>query len=112
MKNLPEFKALIDRYESITIDEIESKWGDDNNGEFTANLLTGFGAAKTCTLCISVNNGCGDCAWMITKSHCCTCNNRDTYSDIEKSISPIDLFTAFRARAAYMREVLKKGGVE
>lgn len=50
-KNLKEFKELIKRYESVTLEEIEKIWDNqilsyDNN---PAEALTGFGSIDTCT---------------------------------------------------------------
>jgi len=119
MKNLPEFKALIDRYESVTIEEIEEGFGYDNDGAFTANLLTGFDSQSTCTLCKAVPKNlrgcvlCKYCTWEATTGNkCYQGGNTETYCEIEESQSPEDLLTAFRARAAYMRQVLKDGGIE
>ena len=55
-KNLPEFKALIERYETITLEEIRAAW--DADGEATGDYdvrekLTGFGSTGSCTLCAS-----------------------------------------------------------
>lgn len=119
MKNLPEFKALIERYESVTIEEIQEKWGDDNDASFTAGLLTGYDSQSTCTLCKAVpkDNGgyalCKYCTWVsITENICFQGDNRITYEAIDEAKSPEHLLTAFRARAAYMRQVLKDGGIE
>lgn len=113
MKNLPEFKALIERYESVTIEDIVDKWGDDNDASFTAGLLTGYGSAETCTLCKAVNVECYACVWRCLTSSLCSCDRTNTtYWDIMDATTPTELLTAFRARAAYMRKVLKDGGIE
>ena len=113
MKNLPEFKALIERYESVTIEDIVDKWGDDNDASFTAGLLTGYGSAETCTLCKAVDLECDECVWKcLTGSMCSNERINTTYWGIMDATTPTELLTAFRARAAYMRKVLKDGGIE
>ena len=52
-KNLEEAKALVDRYESITLKEIEG----DGRGWLSATILTGFGTSR-CTLCIGACSAC------------------------------------------------------
>ena len=94
----------------MTPKEIEEKWTGFGNG--TAELITGFSNYSRCTLCKAVNIECYNCTWLITGSDCVSDMNSDTYFDISDSLTPTELLTAFRARAAYMRQVLKDGGVE
>lgn len=47
-KNVKELIELIDRYKSITLEDIRNTWIDTCN---TANKLTGFGDFRTCSLC-------------------------------------------------------------
>jgi hypothetical protein len=108
--NLNEFKALIKRYKTITIDEIEEKYCD-------ANELTGFGKHSTCTLCQAV-------PWNMDKKNfppsCrrCVypgnlgCIKHKTYIAIEEAEdtnSPEELLAAYRARAEYMEGLIKEG---
>jgi hypothetical protein len=90
MKNLKEFKALIERYESITLEEIEENWVKktywDASGELTAMKLTGFGDGETCSLCKAVGyykNGtakCEKCVYVeITGCECEDGRNEKTY---------------------------------
>lgn len=114
MKNLKEFKALIKRYETITLEEIEDNWTMPNKlTPFTANMLTGFGSLNSCTLCKKVYTDCSECVYWNKDSYsfnyaCNEGNNRETYLAIAWSATPEQLLTAFRSRAAHMREVLKQ----
>jgi hypothetical protein len=119
MKNLPEFKALIIRYETITIDEIKKK---DCNLE----LLTGFGSCITCTLCKKVGydkkskeESCIYCVyyelnnWLrIFGMPCNTRENAETYNAICKAETPEELLKAYWLRAKHMRSILKKLNIE
>ena len=118
--NLPEFKKLIERYETITIEEIIDK----NRNKIE---LTGFGHRSTCALCKSVrlnssNNNFEECNYCIYSSVAPNyeddyrpCNkgiNKDSYLKIMYAENSEQLLTAFRARAAHMRSILKKLNLE
>ena len=100
MKNLKEFKALIERYESITLKEIKK---DKFELFYTAQKLTGFGGAASCSIC----NGfvCEECVYGLIG--CTNKINEKTYSKISYASTPIELFIAFRARAKHMQTLLK-----
>lgn len=118
MKNLNEFKALIERYESITEDEINKK---DVELEYCsafeiANELTGYGSTHTCILCTRVGfsrnsyrPNCVDCVYGLSKeSDHYGCSLDQTYYAIENAEDTAELLTAFRERAKYMRTLLPK----
>ena len=121
--NLPEFKALIERYESITIEEIENNWDTFyyKPGMACAQMLTGFGSTSKCTLCKSVSMDCSKCAWFFSKTGeeydkeedypCVSRQNYKSYDLIYESTSPSELLTAFRNRAEHMRKHIKKLGL-
>ena len=101
-KNLKEFKALIERYESITLREIKK---DKFKSHFTAQKLTGFGDITICTLCNSNNGDCVNCIYG--KTGCMDGINQKTYYRISNADTPVKLFNAFRARAKHMKTLLK-----
>ncbi len=105
MKNLKEFKALIDRYESISIEEIERAFKENYR---PAGLLTGFGSIDTCTLCMAVDVDCNECVWGPDLQGCLW---DITYDAIYYATNPNKLFTAYRKRAAYMRKYLNEKGI-
>lgn len=109
-KNLKEFIELIEKYRSITIEDIEE--AIDKHGNFDAfgiaNVLTGYGFASTCSLCIRAID-CNDCAWKVLSG--CSCSflmNGETYELIWSSQNKDDLLTAFKIRADYMEKVLNE----
>ena len=107
MKNLKEFKALIKRYESITLEEIKESGGFRTTE--TANELTGFGLARTCTLCIynDKNFKCADCVYYILTNHSCSDgHNVQTFYEIEGANTPTKLLNTFRARAKHMKTLI------
>jgi hypothetical protein len=118
MKNLPEFKALIRRYESITLDDIPMLFKQ----RATACKLTGFGDKHSCTLCkplMAPNNfytitDCKNCVYGYGKTYdnwCAEDLNSNTYDDIRYAQTPEQLLKAFKARAEHMRNILKEKGL-
>jgi len=105
-KNLPEFKALIKRYESITLEEIKEKINESIDEWLSTipNELTGFGDKETCTLC---KYGCSNCVYNQGLA-CLKGEHRKTYYRISHADTPIKLFNAFRARAKHMKTLLKE----
>ncbi len=138
--NLPEFIALIKRYENITIEEIENtiqKFALEHSIETIEKIfkefnfhreflteMTGFGTSFTCTLCLSAraNNAnneehfCLICVYRSTIFGRCTgCQQpakydvpSKTYNKILFANTPKRLLKAYKARAKYMRTILKK----
>jgi hypothetical protein len=114
MKNLKEFKELIERYESITLKEIEDCEGlynSDNTLNTVANMLTGFGSETTCSLCLRVNS-CRECVYK--KQFGCIYNyGLSMASDaIDSAKNPEQLLIAFRNRAKAMRKFAKLKNIE
>lgn len=111
-QNIPEFIALIKRYESIKLEEIANNWeGIIYPGAATANKLTGFGMKSTCTLCVRVKDVCYECVYAVDLG----CNSLDhniSYFNILESQTQEELLTAFRNRAKAMREFAKTKGIE
>jgi len=108
IKNLPEFIKLIERYETITLEEIEEQFCD-------SEILTGFGDIDTCSLCLAIDsiNPCPQCVYIqIDNFKCHQSGNSDTYHKIRHAKTPKQLLTAYRNRAKHMRSVLEKLNIE
>jgi hypothetical protein len=114
-KNVKEFKALIKRYESITLAEIEEVASDPELIEYIkmtkryginiASHLTGFGREDSCSLCLEIGRDCYSCVY----GHMYACLDSDksnTYGRIRDAKTPQRLLYAFKARAKYMKTVL------
>ena len=110
-QNIKEFQALVKRYETITLKEINDKRNELDIIEYPhlANRLTGFCSYRTCTLCIAVGvtvfslNRCLYCVYGADRL--CSRNiNSKTYSRIEKADTPRKLLNAYRARAKHLRK--------
>jgi hypothetical protein len=136
MKNLKEFKELIQRYETITLEEIKETWKENDaklwrkyyyryssEGDYVAEDLTGFGSPQKCILCTAIKKKCSVCVWGIDTTEnswyktdknysCCKNENEKTYKAIEYAKSPEELLQAFRNRAIRMRERLEELNIE
>jgi len=104
--NLNEFKALIKRYKTITLEEIEDMGCDPTQ-------LTGFGAFYRCTLCQAVPKrtelygvmpSCRRCIYSGDTG----CTRHKTYQAIAEARDPEELLAAYRARAEYMEGLIKE----
>ncbi len=106
VKNLPEFKTLIERYKTITLKEIEKVFEKYGDSDMAKQELTGFGFSSTCSLCAPIEDkyatNCGGCIYGGFNK----CVN-DTYDVIANATYPAELLAAYRARAAYMETLLK-----
>lgn len=131
-KNIKEFKNLIEKYEKITLEEIQKVWKsfvedaaeeyeyatgeyitEDARGEDVAPELTGFGSCTTCTLCRAVLECCTECIYFRKRKedfmYCCnTGRNAKTYKAIDNAKNPEELLKAFRQRAKYLRKAYFK----
>lgn len=108
MQNLKEFNELIERYETITLEEIKKEWEVNGLSLVTKRALTGFASGETCTLCLKVDSVCEYCVYGCGYSCECSCgDNEKSYDDIYYASTPLMLRNAYRRRAKHMRELLK-----
>lgn len=114
-ENLKEFKNLLERYRTITLEEINEVWESTNHdSDDTLKALTGFGYATTCNLCNVIDRNCSKCIWSRGReckspySPFWCVNNSKTYNKIEHFATPEELLLAYRNRAKYMIQFLKR----
>jgi hypothetical protein len=107
-KNLKQFIALKERYESITLEDIKEVAGEGAVTYEIKKALTGFGNNFTCSLCCV---RCYECVYNIGQSFrgglCTSGNNEHTYNLLEDAKTPEDLLQAYRLRAKHMETLLK-----
>ncbi len=109
MENKQQFIELVQRYETITLSEIQDEWHLYGNNPYVhdvASALTGFGSRSTCTLCKPISGECKRCVYgkSSTGFGCINIKNSRTYDKIENATSAEELLEAFRNRAKHMRE--------
>ena len=115
-KNEKEFIALVERYESITLEEILEHTPEVKGGLNLAKRVTGFGS-NSCTLCKPCEKYVKERSWWDDSAKCkfCVYYRREeyfgcvdeTYDDIIDARSPEELLSAYRARAKALREEFK-----
>lgn len=113
--NIKSFKALIERYRSITREEIESACVISVD---VTHFLTKFGNHNSCSLCreakqIAETNEydafCQSCIYMQKTEHKCTSGqNEETYDNIWEASTKFSekLLQAYRNRADYMESLI------
>lgn len=112
--NIDAVKELIERYESITLDEIKeaSEYYEDQHtfeyGLHVAENLTGFGDTTKCSLCVAVKLKCKLCIYGFRYDYRWACTWHYTYANIERAKDAKSLLKAFKERAIYIRKLLKK----
>ena len=108
VNNLKEAKELLEKYKSITLeqlekiyDEVDLKWGDAVLSE-----ITGFGKTNSCILCLAVNEVCEDCVYSFRiQERSVPCLDK-IYNEISKAKNAEDLFVAIQKRINYLSNVI------
>ena len=113
-------RKLIALYRSITYDQIERiEYRDSADA---ANILTGFGDSRTCSLCDAVHSAdptsplCEECIHSLTfvgdvyahASPCMSGLSKISYRAIQDATNIEDLLDAFAARADYMESLVNE----
>jgi hypothetical protein len=111
-KNIAEFKALILKYESITLRDITDLYNTANI-EDVINTLTGFGQFNTCTLCIKVHSICEECVYgMMPEGDCLEDLMEKSFYRIVGANTPRKLLYAVNERARAMRAFAKQYNID
>lgn len=118
--NIEAFKALIIRYRSITIEEIENAWKEERksyggvmeycfDASHIMEVFTGFSRMDKCSLCLTGGGvtGCGQCVWSICNfGDAISCLN-PSYVNILHAKNSDMLLKAIKERADVMGELIK-----
>lgn len=120
VENLGAAKKLVEKYRSLTLDDITSAIrmvpeDDIADGYSVMGLLTGFGSFSNCSLCSVFENpyddaNCQKCIHSLgfTSFGNIPCTMHHTYSDISNAEDPEDIVLAIRARADYIESIIQK----
>ena len=111
-QNIKEFKALIERYETIELKEIKKVF-EDYYPIHAKRKLTGFNSLDTCTLCLNVNGYCNKCVYKIERG-CIRLNKelKESYYRLKDADTPIKFKNECRNRAKVLREYAKQQNIE
>ena len=119
-RNIKEVKALVNKYNSITITDIRRELYQSNadtfESQYIANKLTGFGSTDSCTLCLALRNSfahhytsCIHTNYVLLGEVGCSSINgksRATYMAIDEASDPSELLQAFKDRAEYLHTLI------
>lgn len=105
--------ALIKRYRSVSLDEIERAVSEIEDSAAAKMLLTGFGCAAACLLCVAAGTeGCDGCVHALAgddnnQDQCAHGPAQETCDAIYYAQSAMGLGRAYRARADYLERLPK-----
>lgn len=103
------FRELIDRYRSITIEELRGNNSGIENIEIAEDIMmniTGFGIDWVCPLCQYFNNHCFKCYGSI--AGCGYGEHEASYRAIAAAKTIEELYQAINARADHIEEWIEK----
>ncbi len=113
MKNINEFRLLIKRYETLTLEEAKEAFLSDNIEEAIKDL-TGYGYFNSCSLCNTlreyVTPDCCKCVYG-SRYACISGIFEESYNAIGDAETPEEYITAIRNRAKVMRNELSRQGL-
>lgn len=113
--NTEAFIKLIDKYKSITKEQLQENYNQLMEDEAISNVyevlseITGFGSTYDCSLCTAVQRNCNLCLYSILKpvDNTFACLGK-TYNAIEEAETIDELYDAIQNRISFMEYVLKK----
>lgn len=109
MKNLKEAKELLEKYKSITLEQLEEDYEKDPilSGFDILNKITGFGNTTSCILCKAVNEECVNCIYSFRiDERPFPCIDK-IYTEMDKATSAEELFNAIQKRISYLTHIIE-----
>lgn len=109
MKNIEAAKELLEKYKSITLEQLTKvpKGHYCFGGGYVLRRITGFGSGY-CILCTSVHSICKNCIYSFREYYEPNVPCRDIiYKEIEKTKSAEELFNAIQKRISYLTHVIE-----
>lgn len=116
INNLDAARRLVEKYRSITREELESNACEDDKYWYEVlSKITGFGSLKKCYLCkecgyIAGDTDCSKClySWNTSGECCVPCIEQDTYRNIRDAESLDELYEAIQNRADFIEALIKE----
>lgn len=108
MKNIEAAKELLEKYKSITLEELEQKYKryPGYKGKFIMATFTDFGTIY-CILCKAANNMCSRCIYLfrldIQRLPCMDI----IYKEMENATSAEELYNALQKRISYLNHIIQ-----
>ena len=110
VNNLKEAKELLERYKSITLEQLEKAYGKEipfKMGDEVLNKITGFGKTYSCILCLAVNEVCENCIYSFRLQERNTPCLDKIYNEMCNALNAEDLFAAIQKRISYLTNVIQ-----
>lgn len=109
MNNLKEAKELLEKYKSITLEELRPKFKlyKHRKGRSVLESVTGFGTIY-CILCKSVYSICNNCIYSFREDYEPYIPCVDIiYNEMESASSAEELFNAIQKRISYLNHIIE-----
>lgn len=112
VNNLKEAKKLLEKYKSITLEELKEKYKKEYvyiTGRHVLNAITGFSSTKDCILCQKVYSMCCNCIYSFRmdngqmKGPCVDI----IYQEMSEALSAEKLFNAIQKRISYLTHIIE-----
>ena len=110
VNNLKEAKELLEKYKSITLEQLEEAYDEEyltKTGNVVLNKITGFGETSSCILCLAVNEVCENCIYSFRIQERSVPCLYKVYNEICNALNAEDLFVAIQKRISYLTKVIK-----
>ena len=108
MKNIEAAKELLEKYKSITLEQLEHRYKKHPGykGKLIMQTFTDFGTVY-CILCKSANRVCSNCIYsFINEKPTLQCMD-SIYKEMSNSISAEELFNAIQKRISYLTHIIE-----
>ena len=109
MKNMEAAKELLEKYKSITLEDLRSKFKlyKYRKGNSVLKSITGFGTGH-CILCKSAHSICKNCIYSFREVYEPDVPCADIiYNEMESASSAEELFNAIQKRISYLTHVIE-----
>ena len=109
MKNIEAAKELLEKYKSITLEELEEEY----EGAFIPlgleilNKITGFGDTVSCILCKAVYGMCVKCIYSFRIDEREVPCLDEIYKEMKNAESAEKLFNAIQKRISYLTHIIE-----
>ena len=110
-------EELIDKYQSITLDQLRSLWETESeqnygcviNGGWVLSLITNFGSCA-CILCKAANQHCFNCIHKYNPDwdQCSTPCIDGLYTNMEEARTPEELYGYIQNRIEYLNYLIER----
>ena len=108
MKNIEAAKKLLEKYKSITLENLKQKYKifPGYNGKRIMQTFTDFGTVF-CIICKSANNVCSNCIYSFRNENPVHQCMDIIYKEMSNATSAEELFNAIQKRISYLTHIIE-----